>query len=260
MSTYMEEKVYIFNKKSQKLAAVIHRPPTQGKFPGVILMCGFTGNKEEKHIKQLAIDLANNNFVAIRFDPSGYGESEGSTERDYRLTNYFSDTESIYDYLKTPSYVDQNRIGIFGHSMGAMLVVLFAAKHPEIKASVSVSPPYNLGTHYRLKGTFWKGWKEKGYLEKVDNGKTVKIPWEFLEDAKKYNVFKEVSKIKSPILFILGDKDINVLPEETKELYRKTNEPKELFIADGMDHYYKNFPDKLAIVNEKILRFYKKYL
>lgn len=256
----MEEKVYISNKKNQKLAAVIHRPPTQDKFPAIILMCGFTGNKEEKHIKQLAIELTKNNFVAIRFDPSGYAESEGSTEKDYRLTNYFSDTESIYGYLKTLSYVDQDRIGIFGHSMGAMLVVLFAAKHPEIKASVSVSPPYNLGTHYRLKGIFWKGWKEKGYLEKIDNGKTVRIPWEFLEDAKRYNALQDVSKIKSPILFILGTKDINVLPEETRKLYEKANNPKEFLVVDGMDHYYKNFPDKLATVNEKILRFYKKYL
>lgn len=259
LADYMEERVHIFNKKNQKLAAIIHRPQGQDKFPAVILMHGFTGNKEEQHIKQLAVDLANNNLVAIRFDASGYGESEGITEQDYRLTNYFSDAESVYDYLKTLPYVDKDHIGIFGHSMGAMLVVLLAAKYPEIKASVSVSPPSNLDTHYRLKG-IWKEWKEKGYLEKINNGKNVKIPWEFLEDAKRYNALEEASKIKSPILFILGAQDVNVLPEETKELYEKANEPKELFIVDGMDHSYKNFPDKLAIVNKKILEFYKKYL
>ncbi|MDO8582926.1 MAG: alpha/beta fold hydrolase [bacterium] len=256
----MEEKVFILNKKNQKLAAVIHRPQTQGKFPAVILLHGFTGNKEEQHIKQLAIDLARNNFVAIRFDASGYGESEGTTEKDYRLTNYFNDAESVYEYLKNLAYVDKDHIGLFGHSVGAMLTILFAAKHPEVIALAPVSPPYQLETHYRLRG-IWKNWKDTGYVEKKErNGRMVKIPYAYLEDAKQYNALDEVSKIKNPILFILGTKDINVIPEETEKLYEKANQPKELFVVDGMDHFYKNFPDKLTIVNKKILEFYKKYL
>ena len=255
----MQEKVYIPNKKKQKLAAIIHTPQTRGKFPAVILLHGFSGDKEEEHIKQLAVELVNNNFVAIRFDASGYAESEGTAEEDYRLTSYFSDAEFVYSYLKNLPYVDNDRIGLFGQSVGAMLVILFAAKHLEIKASVSVSPPSNFYKHYRLRG-IWKGWKEKGFLERQSYGKIVKIPYAYLEDAKQYDALKEVSRIKNPVLFILGTEDINVIPEETKELYKKANEPKDLFIVDGMDHYYKNFPDKLAVVNKKVLEFYKKYL
>jgi len=207
----------------------------------------------------LAIELAKNNIVAIRFDASGFGESEGDTQKDYRLSHYFSDTEAVYEYIKTLPYVDSNHMGLYGHSMGAMLVVLFAAKHPDIQASVSVSPPYTMRTKNRLKNV-WIGWEKNGYLETVHNGKTVKIPWEFLADADTYNSLKEVTKIKTPILFILGTKDINVLPEETEALYKKANHPKQLFIVDGMDHFYKNFPDKLTIVINKIIKFYKKYL
>ncbi len=255
----MEEKVYILNPKNQKLAAVIHRPKADGKYPAVVLLHGFTGNKEEGHIKQLAVELADNGFVAIRFDASGYGESEGDTEKDYRMTNYFSDTKSVYDYLRNLPYVDPDRIGIFGHSLGGMLVVLFAAKHPAIKAVVPVSAPYHLETHYRLKG-IWNGWQEKGYREAKSNGKTVRIPWAFLEDAKRYNALVEVRKIKGPILFIVGTSDVNVLPKETQKLFEEANEPKELFVVRGMDHYYKNFEEKLVIVNEKVLKFFKKYL
>lgn len=246
----MEEKVYILNKKKQKLAAVIHTPKSRGKFPAIILLHGFTGDKEEKYIKQLAVDLAINNFTAIRFDASGYGESEGKTEDDYRLTNYYGDAESIYGYLKNLPYVDKNRVGIFGHSMGAMLVILFAAKHPELKALASVSPPSNLETHYRLKG-IWKGWKEKGYLLRKKKWKIVKIPWAFLEDAKQYNALSEVSKIKSPILFILGSEDANVLPEETEALYEKANEPKGLFVVEGWIIIIKTFPISLRLLMRK---------
>ena len=72
----MEENVLITNKKDLKLASVIHRPKAEGRCPGVILIHGFTGSKEELHIKQLGIDLAENGFVAVRFDASGLGASE----------------------------------------------------------------------------------------------------------------------------------------------------------------------------------------
>lgn len=255
----MQNKEFILNKKGLKLATVVHKPDSNGTFPAVILLHGFSGDKEEEHIKQLAVDLAKSGFVAIRFDASGYAQSEGTTEKDYRLTNYFSDTEFVYEYLKSLAYVDKDRIGIFGHSVGAMLVILFGTNHPELKALVSVSPPYHLETHYRLRG-IWKGWKEKGYLEKESNGKTVKIPYAYLEDANRYNALDEVAKIKSPILFILGTKDINVVPEETKKLYKKANEPKKLFIVDGMDHYYKKYPELLSRVNKNILAFFKENL
>lgn len=255
----MEEKITIKNKKGLKLATVIHRPVADGKYPAVVIIHGFTGNKEELHLKQLAIDLAENGYVALRFDASGYGESEGKTEDEYRMTNNFNDVESVYEYLKSLPYVDADRIGVFGQSLGGLLVVLFSARHPEIKASVSAQPPYQLETHYRMKG-HWDGWEKQGYIEKESNGKTIRLPFEYLEDAKQYNGLDVVDQIKTPILFILGTKDINVLPEETKDLYAKANEPKDLLEVDGMDHYYKNFPDKLRLVNDKIILFFKKNL
>lgn len=81
-----------------------------------------------------------------------------------------------------------------------------------------------------------------------------------MEDAEKYNALDYVSKIHSPILIILGTKDDDVLPAETKTIYEKANQPKELFEFEGMTHDYKNYPDKLRIVNEKVIGFYKKYL
>jgi dienelactone hydrolase len=93
----VEETISILNNKKHMLAALIHKPAKKGKFPAVILLPGFRRTKDDVLIKQLAIKLANSNIVAIRFDPSGFGESEGEIERDYRLSNYFSDTESVYD-------------------------------------------------------------------------------------------------------------------------------------------------------------------
>lgn len=252
----MEEKVTILNKKGLKLSTVIHKPKLQGKYPCVIVIHGFTGDKEELHMKQTAMDLARNNIIAIRFDASGYGESEGETESEYRLSNHMSDIRVVYNYAKTLPEVDPKRIGLYGQSLGAMMAVLFAANNPDIKASVAVSPPYHMETHYRLKG-IWKDWKNDGFLKKETEKGEVKIPWVFLEDSRSYDALKVVDKIHSPILFIIGSKDINVLPEETQKLYKQANQPKELFVVEEMDHFYKNVHGHLKLVNEKIVSFFK---
>lgn len=256
----MEEKVKVTNAKGLNLAGVIHRPAGEGKFPAVILLHGFCGYKEELHIWELAKDLANEGFVAIRFDASGFGESEGSLDSDYRLSNYLNDIEKIYLYLKSLDYVDASRAAVWGHSMGGMASIIFAAAHPEIKVVCSVSAPDFMRAD-RREGHPFNGWKERGFFEKVSSrfGK-LEIPHAFLEDAQKFNVLDFVPRLRAPLLVVLGGKDIDVLPEETRAIFEKANEPKKLLEVKAMDHYYKNSPELLKQVNKGIIKFLKKYL
>lgn len=256
----MEEKVFVTNKKGLNIASVLHRPANKGKFPAVILLHGFTGYKEEMHIETLAKDLAENGFAAIRFDCSGFGQSGGTVENDFRFSNYLSDTESIYQYLISKEFVDKDRLGIWGHSMGGMLAVIFAANHPEIKAVVCLSAPTVMWGAPSIKQKIEK-WRRSGWSEKVMfDGKTVRIPYAFLEDAKNYNVLDYVSKLYVPLLVVLGTADINVLPSDTKEIFEKANEPKKILEVKGMDHYYKNVPQILERVNREVVSFYHQNL
>jgi uncharacterized protein len=252
----MEEKIFIQNSKLQKLAAIINKPQEEGPFPVVLLLHGFTGYKEEKHLESLAQLLAANNIVAIRFDASGFGESEGTVETDYRVSNYLSDIESVYGHLCKQSFVDSSRIGIDGHSLGGMLAVIFAAKHPELKAVCAVSAVSTHFTEYRAAEKF-KGWKETGYREQISSrmGK-IKIPYAFIEDANQYNAIEYASKLRSPLLVIVGGKDTAVPASETKEIYDYAPEPKELLEFAEMDHHYKKHPELLQQINQKILQFY----
>lgn len=252
----MEEKIKIKNQKGLNLAAIIHKPDTKGKHPAVIILHGFTGYKEEKHIEQLAKNLALKGIIAIRFDASGFGESEGSLEKEYRLSNYLGDVENVYEFIKMHPSVNNSHIGICGHSMGGMAAVIFASNHPEIKAICPISAPYMMNQDKRKDHIFY-GWKEKRFLKRTSSryGKII-IPYSFLEDAQKYNVLDYIKKVHRPLLIVLGDKDVNVDPKDTKLIFENANQPKELFEVEGMDHYYKNFPDLIKKVNGKVIPFF----
>lgn len=254
----MEEKVIIPNKKGLKLAAVILRPEGEGKFPGVIMLHGFGGRKNEPHIKGLCEDLAKNGFAAICFETAGMGESEGSVE-EFLMSNYYNDVDVIYEYFSKLEYVDSERIGLAGHSMGAVLTLLYAAKNIGIKALCAISP-FSKFSNAHLDISL-EEWKEKGFYPKQKpNGEIVQIPYAFVEDADKAEVLELVRSLIQPKLIIIGKADEVVVPEDTRAIYDNAAEPKELLELDGIGHKYKKNPEQVALINEKVVAFFKKTL
>lgn len=253
----MQQKIFIKNKKGLKLAAFLHKPDKEGKFPAIVLVHGFTGYKDEGHIAAIAEELEKNDFVAIRFDTSGFGESGGVLEDDYRLSNQYSDIESVFEYIKTLDYVDSDKLGVWGNSLGGTLVIIFASNNPWVKAVCAVSVP----TEFARKDNFerrTKAWEKTGFFEKESSRYGhIKIPFDFVTDGRKFNSLNSISKVSAPILFVLGTADENVYPENTKEIYNLANEPKQLVEIQGMKHDYKNIPEQVIEVNNHVVRFFQ---
>jgi dipeptidyl aminopeptidase/acylaminoacyl peptidase len=200
-------------------------------------------------------------MVVIRFDASGSWESGGTMKDDYRMTNYLSDTDCVYDFLRHQSCVDAERIAIWGHSMGAMIAVIWGSKHPELKAICAVSPPTELGKTDWL-AQFLDEWKKTGWFIKVSqSGHGInRVPWAFMEDAAVYNTLDYADKVRSPIMIILGLAEDTVPPEHSREIFRKAREPKELVEIPGMSHDYKKIPEFVKTVNTHSISFIEKYL
>ena len=58
-----------------KLSAVIQTPDAEKNFPIVIICHGFTGNKNETLLTNLANELEARGIASIRFDFNGHGET-----------------------------------------------------------------------------------------------------------------------------------------------------------------------------------------
>lgn len=255
------EKVSVENDRGQKLAAVIHRPRGEGKFPAVILLDGFTENKDEEHIARLAAELSQGGIAAVRFDYAGIGESEGVVETDYNFSNILSDTTSILKYLKEQDYVDTGRIGVWGHSMGATLSLVFASEHPEIKSLCAVAPVEIEDSLRQMQDLIEKS-KKQGYIELSDSsGRLLNLPYSAVEDANRYNVGSSAEKIRQPVLIIAGKQDSIVPLEQSRSVYRKIrSKEKTLKEIPAMRHHYKHSPEDLVAVNREVISFFKSHL
>lgn len=253
--------VKIKNKKGLLLSGVLHVPAGKGKCPAVMMLHGFTGYKEDAGIVSLSRELTCRNFIVLRFDCSGSWESEGTTAEEYRLTNYLSDMDCVYEYLRHHRRVDIKRIAIWGHSMGAMAAIIWGQKHPELKAICAVSPPKQMGTTDLL-AQFLDEWKRTGWFTKVSTSGhgVMRVPWAFMEDAANYNALEYADKVRSPLMVILGLAEDTVPPEHSRELFRMAPEPKELVEIPGMNHFYKKVPEFMKTVNNHTISFVEKYM
>ncbi len=88
--------------------------------PGVVLTHGYLNNRELQ--LPFAIELARRGFVVLAIDREGHGNYENSGS-----TGAMMATNGLYDsakYLYNLDYVDKDRIGISGHSMGGFTTAM----------------------------------------------------------------------------------------------------------------------------------------
>lgn len=257
----MQETVRIKNNKGLHLATIVEKPEGPGPFPTVLLLHGFTGYKEEEIHTDLAERFLQIGIASIRFDASGFGDSEGTLEEDYRFSNYIQDTESVYAWMQQQDFVDADKIGAAGQSMGGAQAVLFASNHPELKLAVAISSPDKVGTDDAL-GAVKDEWKQNGYLNQMSSryGKKIKIPYAYLEDVMQYDFAKLAAKIECRFLVVIGEKDDIVLPAQTERVFNAAKQPKFLMRFKDMDHFYKRNEAVLQEVGEAIASFVDEFL
>jgi pimeloyl-ACP methyl ester carboxylesterase len=125
------------------------------KIPAVILLAGSNiGDRDGvvfgvPILSQLAGALADAGFLAVRYDKRGFGQSGGRAE-SATLADYAEDVRAVVKWLGSRSDVDQKRIAVVGHSEGAMVALMAAAREKKISAVVSLDGPASTGSELVL--------------------------------------------------------------------------------------------------------------
>ncbi|MBI5662828.1 MAG: alpha/beta hydrolase [Ignavibacterium album] len=144
---YNSEDVKFFNEKdSITLAGTFTYPKEDGKFPAVVLITGSGAqNRDEEifnHKPFLVISdfLTKNGYAVLRFDDRGVGESEGNHSIATTF-DFAEDVRAAIKYLKARNEVDNNKIGLIGHSEGAMIASIVASESDDVAFIILMAGP-----------------------------------------------------------------------------------------------------------------------
>ncbi len=254
------EKVFFQNSRGMKLAGILDRPDADGKFPAVVICHGFTGFKEFKPLHELAKLLTENGFVSLRFDFSDcIGESEGKCE-DMMLSHQVNDVISAVNFVEDLEFVDRNKIGLTGHSLGGLTAIVVAATDKRIKSLVPISAPAKAEWQNLFDESAIREWIQEGYLEYQSYKRGhIKLHHSFIEDFQEYDGTKIIKNVKIPVRIIHGSDD-NIVPiKNAQALFENANEPKDLETIENADHMFLKEEYVIPMANHA-MEWFKKYL
>lgn len=251
-----ENSITFLNPAGEKLWAILTLPDEEGKLQALIMCHGFSQTKSQRKFVELARKLAENNIASLRFDFSGHGDSEGEFEI-LSIEGQVQDLKSAYDALLKNEKIDREKIAILGHSLGALVTVLFQVKYRKAKALILVSP----ALHQRELIKEWYNqeeidlWKKQGYLDTPKG----RLDIQYLKEAESKDWSGVASQVDAPTLIIHGEKDEDVSIKYTEDLFQKLNCQKKLEIIRDADHHFENHQAKEVLVGFS-LDWLKKFL
>ena len=214
---YEEEEIMFSNKKAGvTLAGTLTLPNKTGVFPVVILISGSGPQDRDetfythKPFLVLADYLTRQGIAVLRYDDRGAGKSTGdhsaATTKDLA-----SDVMSAIAYLASRNDIDGKKIGLIGHSEGAIIAPMVANLNKKISFIVM------------LGGTGIPGSEVSLYQAKKMRGFPV-------QDETAYE-----SAVRKAIEIASANKDVTDIKKELKAHYNETIMPmiKPMFKSDA---------------------------
>ena len=135
---YREEEVSYENKmQNVTLAATFTIPQVTGPFPAVLLITGSGPQDRDESLLGhrpfliLADYLTRHGIAVLRADDRGNGKSTGDFSKG-TTADFATDVEAGVTYLKTRTEVNQQKIGLIGHSEGAVIAPMVAVRNKDV--------------------------------------------------------------------------------------------------------------------------------
>jgi len=144
---YKSEDLVFTNKQAKvDLAATLTIPAGKGPFPAVILVTGSgPQNRNEELFNHkpfwvIADYLTRNGIAVLRYDDRGTYKSTGNFKTATTF-DFADDAEAGFNYLLSRPEIDNERVGIAGHSEGGMIAPVIASRNKKVRFIILLAGP-----------------------------------------------------------------------------------------------------------------------
>lgn len=252
--TEEREAVTLLNE-GQKIFGIFHRPLVAKPYPAILMCHGLAGHKAGRYriYVDLAEKLAANGIGVLRIDFRGSGDSEGEFSA-MTLRGEVSDALVALKWLANHEEVDENRIGLFGRSLGGAVAVIAASEYTRCKSLVLWCPIFS-GDQWHDKWMLVKnnnGHPEHLAALRTINGQMGGIP--FFEELFAMQLKPHLARLAStPLLHVHGLKDDVVLPthaEAYKGARTQAQATSKFLLLPESDHDFSHIAERQQAIKE----------
>ncbi|MDS0524206.1 lysophospholipase [Clostridium sp. SHJSY1] len=216
------------------------------KCPIVIIMHGFTSNRNNKLLVRITEKLLENGIASVRFDFNGHGDSEGLFE-DMTVTNEIEDAGEILRYVRQLDFVES--ISILGHSQGGVVAGMTAGYYPdEITCLVQMAPAATLRDD-ALKGRIMDVSYDPKHIPKYIDIRFYnnRLRDQYFRVAQHLPIYEVSSQYNGPVCLIHGKAD-KVVSYSASKKYYGTYAHSELHLLENENHTFDYNLDKAVTI------------
>ncbi|WP_089727755.1 alpha/beta hydrolase, partial [Candidatus Thiosymbion oneisti] len=239
----------------QTIVGILTEPETTPPYPIVVMVHGFTGNKdglsapvkgtEETMYGRTARVFAEQGIASLRIDYRGSGESDGDFS-DMTFTRQISDALTAIEYAANLPQIDPERMGLLGLSQGGVIAPSAAARDDRIDSMVLWSPVAIPYATYTL-DIFDPGVVEAGLNAEegevvpspILTGVTLELKRPFFEGLLKADPVAEIVRFTKPLMVVVGLQDVGIKPQpQMGEIYMRYHEGEEALVILDAGHVF----------------------
>ncbi|MCD4783358.1 MAG: alpha/beta fold hydrolase [Candidatus Eremiobacteraeota bacterium] len=265
---YKEIPVSFISHDGTRISGILSIPKAKAPHPGFILVPGSgsydrSGGGLLYHISDM---LARNGIATLRYDKRGVGESDGICNRA-TLNDLVLDADSAVEFLAGRKEIDPLRMGILGHSEGALIASRVAIDNKNIRGVILMASPSvrmfpDMVMEQSIFFDNFNGWTKEASLKlresitdvktRIDNGHAW---YEFngsrismkslISYYKSPDPLKVIKNIKCPAIVLHGENDIIVPVRHGKNIYlalkESGNENIRMIILTDTGHFFGEF-------------------
>lgn len=229
--------MYIYDDKIRLTATLDMPSDNPEKCPLVILIHGFTGYSEERHISAVSQTMNELGYATLRVDMYGHGKSEGEF-REHTLIKWINNAVAIIDYASTLPFATD--LYLCGHSQGGLTVMLAAAiKHEKIKGLIPLAPATSIPDAARNGTLFGLSFDPENIPDEILSPEGWVLNGNYARIAQMIHVEDAVSKYNGPVLLVHADTD-EAVPLQCSIDAAEAYQNAELKVIPNDTHCYDN--------------------
>lgn len=165
------------------------------------------------------------------FDFRGHGLSDGVRTSLGPLE--LDDFEAALAFIKKAHPEATQRLGVYGHSLGASVAIVAAAQHPELEAVVAESPFYSISKTVRRFSWDYYGIPYFPFIPLALLFTSIRLR----RPIGNFAPVESIGKIAPrPLFLIQAERDRRMPLDESQALWEAAKEPKEWWLVPAADH------------------------
>lgn len=228
----MEQQIRFDNHVGEILAGTLHQPERPPVGAVVAGHC-FTCSRHTGVLRRICRELCMEGFMALRFDFSGNGQSQGQFEQS-TWSKQILEMEAAIALMQAKG---ATWIGLAGHSLGAAIALLVARRMKTVAALCRVAGRVS-GTRpmHFLTPSQQDALTHTGLVGFTSRGRQLTLNQDFFDDADRHDLTAATRALTIPMLVVHGDQD-EIIPVAEAHLAKAANPGMvTLSIIAGGDH------------------------